>query len=69
MSCPPGARAGLLTPECAAQRAGPRDRCIELVRETDGDVVLDWAGVDSFVGRMIALQRDAAAQHHAGAAV
>jgi transcription-repair coupling factor (superfamily II helicase) len=48
---PPGARAGLLSPN-ALLAALDRHRCIELLRETDGDVVLDWRGVDSFVGRM-----------------
>ena len=55
---PPGARTGLLRPDDVLA-ALDGHRCIELVRETDGDVVLDWRGVDSFVGRMNAFSATA----------
>ncbi len=48
---PPGARTGLLDP-AALLAAIDGHRCLELVRDPDGDVVLDWRGVESFVGRM-----------------
>ena len=40
---PPGARTGLLSPD-ALLAALDGHRCLELVRDTDGDVVLDWRG-------------------------
>jgi len=48
---PAGARTGLLTADELA-RVFDRRRCIDMLREPDGDVVLDWHGVDGFVGRM-----------------
>jgi transcription-repair coupling factor (superfamily II helicase) len=65
---PPGARAGLLDPE-AVLAAIRRLRCFELLRETDGDVVLDWRGVDSFVGRIDAFSSVARATLSSGSAV
>jgi transcription-repair coupling factor (superfamily II helicase) len=65
---PPGSRTGLLSPE-AVLAALERHRCLELVRETDGDVVLDWRGVDSFVGRIDAFSVSARQATAAGAAV
>jgi transcription-repair coupling factor (superfamily II helicase) len=65
---PPGARSGLLRPE-EVLAALERLRCLELTRETDGDVVLDWQGVDSFVGRMNAFTATARQATGAGASV
>ena len=48
---PAGALTGLLTPAQLVAALAER-RCIELLRETDGDVVLDWRGVDGFAGRL-----------------
>jgi transcription-repair coupling factor (superfamily II helicase) len=48
---PAGARTGLRTPE-QLLTALLRHRCVELVREPDGDAVLDWRGVDGFAGRI-----------------
>jgi transcription-repair coupling factor (superfamily II helicase) len=65
---PPGARTGLLSPD-ALIAILERHRCIELVRETDGDVVLDWRGVDSHVGRIDAFTAAARQVTAAGATV
>ena len=65
---PPGARTGLLSPD-ALLAALDRHRCLELVRDTDGDVVLDWRGVDSFVGRMNAFSTMVRQVTAAGASV
>jgi transcription-repair coupling factor (superfamily II helicase) len=50
---PAGARTGLLTPQ-QLLAALDRRRCIDLVREPDGDAVLGWRGVDGFAGRIAA---------------
>jgi transcription-repair coupling factor (superfamily II helicase) len=65
---PAGARAGLLTP-AALMAVLDRHRCIELVRESDGDVVLGWRGVDGFVGRFPAFSAAVRARTSAGATV
>jgi len=65
---PPGARTGLLTPS-ALLAALEQHRCIELVRETDGEVVLDWHGVDSYVGRIEAFTAAAREVTATGASV
>ncbi|MDQ6847931.1 MAG: transcription-repair coupling factor [Candidatus Dormibacteraeota bacterium] len=65
---PPGARTGLLTRNQLIT-ALDGHRCIELVREADGDVVLDWRGVDSFVGRIDSFASTARRTTSAGAAV
>ncbi len=65
---PAGARTGLLTP-AALLAALERHRCIELVREPEGDAVLDWRGVDGFVGRINAFSATARARTSAGATV
>ncbi|HEX4755380.1 MAG TPA: transcription-repair coupling factor [Candidatus Dormibacteraeota bacterium] len=65
---PAGARAGLLAPE-QLLTALERRRCIELLREPDGDAVLDWRGVDGFVGRMSAFSGAVRARMVAGAGV
>ena len=66
---PAGARTGLLTARRIACRPRDSSRCIELVRETDGDVVLDWRGVDSYVGRIEAFTAAAREVTAAGASV
>jgi transcription-repair coupling factor (superfamily II helicase) len=48
---PAGARTGLLSVATLLAVLGER-RCIELVREPDGDVVLDGRGVDAYTGRI-----------------
>ena len=48
---PPGAPSGLLAPHHLLDLLDLR-AVIELVREPDGDVVLDWRGVDGFAGRI-----------------
>jgi len=65
---PAGARAGLLTVP-ALVAALDRHRCIELVREPEGDIILDWRGVDSFVGRMNAFSATVRTRTSAGATV
>jgi transcription-repair coupling factor (superfamily II helicase) len=65
---PAGARTGLLTAP-ALMAALERRRCIELVREADGDAVLDWRGVDCFVGRMNAFSATARTRTSSGATV
>jgi transcription-repair coupling factor (superfamily II helicase) len=65
---PAGARTGLLTAP-ALIAALDRHRCIELVREPEGDVILDWRGVDSFVGRMNAFSATVRTKTSAGATV
>lgn len=65
---PAGARTGLLAPETllAALDAG---RTIELLRETDGDVVLDWRGVDAYAGRLAAFSASARVRAASGGTV
>jgi transcription-repair coupling factor (superfamily II helicase) len=65
---PAGARTGLLPPEAllASLDAG---RTIELLRETDGDVVLDWRGVDGYAGRLAAFSSAARARTASGGSV
>jgi transcription-repair coupling factor (superfamily II helicase) len=65
---PAGARTGLLAPHQLVEALDGR-RCIELVREPDGDAVLDWRGVDGFVGRISAFSAAVRARTLAGAGV
>ncbi len=65
---PAGARTGLLTP-AALLAALDRHRCVELLREPDGDTVLDWRGVDGFVGRMNAFSATVRIRTSAGISV
>jgi transcription-repair coupling factor (superfamily II helicase) len=65
---PAGARTGLLAPQ-ELLSALERRRCIELVREPDGDAVLDWRGVDGFAGRISAFSGAVRARTVAGAGV
>jgi transcription-repair coupling factor (superfamily II helicase) len=65
---PAGARTGLLAPH-ALIAALEDHRCIELVRETDGDAVLDWRGVDGFVGRISAFSSAVRQRTAAGGSV
>jgi transcription-repair coupling factor (superfamily II helicase) len=65
---PAGARTGLLTP-AALMSSLDAHRCIELVRETDGDAVLDWRGVDSYIGRINAFSAAARSRIATGATV
>ena len=48
---PAGARTGL-HPIGSVLEAVDRHRCIELMREPDGDIQLGWSGVDAYVGRI-----------------
>src|ERR1035437_7265810 len=65
---PAGARTGLLTPAALLQLLETH-RCIELVRESDGDIVLDWRGVDSYVGRINAFSAAGRVRTAAGGTV
>ncbi len=65
---PAGARTGLLTPAALLQLLETH-RCIELVRESDGDIVLDWRGVDSYVGRINAFSAAVRVRTAAGGTV
>jgi transcription-repair coupling factor (superfamily II helicase) len=65
---PAGARTGLLTP-AGLLAALERHRVIELVREPEGDTVLDWRGVDGFVGRMNAFSASVRSRTSMGATV
>jgi transcription-repair coupling factor (superfamily II helicase) len=65
---PAGARTGLLSPGHLLS-ALERRRCIDLVREPDGDAVLDWRGVDGFAGRISAFSGAVQVRSAAGASV
>ena len=65
---PAGARGGLLAVDDLLARVDAA-RCIEVVRETDGDVVVDWRGVDGFAGRIDAFAAAASARVRGGASV
>ncbi|MBJ7609265.1 MAG: transcription-repair coupling factor [Candidatus Dormibacteraeota bacterium] len=65
---PFGARTGLLSPE-ALLAVLDRHCCLELVREPDGDLVLDWRGVDGFAGRISAFSAAVRARTAGGATV
>ena len=65
---PVGARTGLLSPAMLLDILASH-RTIEMLRESDGDVVLDWRGVDGFAGRVDAFSAAARARTSVGGSV
>lgn len=65
---PAGARTGLVAPGALVDALEARG-VVELVREPEGDVVLDWSGVDVFASRIDTFAAAAGARIAGGGAV